>query len=401
LTDPLTPLGARRLLLECYAAALAAVDARGCTGAALAECAPGAVQALVAGKAAEGMLRALLDAPHLALERAVIAAPAAAPAALAADPRLAWFVGGHPLPDAGSFAAGEAALRLAATPGPRLLVLLSGGASALLEAPATGVTLSDLRALTLDLLGSGLPIASINRVRGTASRLKAGGLARTLGARPVEVLFISDVEGNDPAVVGGGPCHAPREVGVLPERFALRVAAMRTSARLPAIVHRRVADNARARGAALAHAHGLGYATFDHGPLSGPAAEVGAALGAALAGLPPGVHAWGGECTVRLPLEPGRGGRCQQLALAAADALSGERAALLACGTDGRDGPGRAAGALVDGGTLARLLDADLDAVAALRRCDAGTALAAAGDLVDTGPTGTNVADLVLAVRET
>jgi hydroxypyruvate reductase len=394
-----SPAPARRLLLDCYAAALAAVDARACAGAALAECAPGPVDAVVAGKAAYGMLRALLDAPHLELGRAVVAAPTALAPELAGDGRLDRHVAGHPLPDQGSLAAGAAALALASS-SPRLLVLLSGGASAMLEAPRAGHDLAALRALNADLLASGLPIAALNRVRAAVSRIKGGGLARARGAAPTEVLFLSDVEGDDPAVVGGGPCHAPRPVAVLPERFARLIEAAGEPPPTPVVLHRRIADNARARSAALAHARELGVATFDHGPLSGDAATVGAALAGALAGLEPGVHAWGGECTVRLPADAGRGGRCQQLALAAAPALSGERAALLACGTDGRDGPGRAAGALVDGGTLARLEDSGVVVEEALARCDAGTALAAAGELVDTGPTGTNVADLVLLVRE-
>jgi hydroxypyruvate reductase len=116
---------------------------------------------------------------------------------------------------------------------------------------------------------------------------------------------------------------------------------------------------------------------------------------------PPGVvHVWGGETTVTLPAHPGRGGRCQQLALAAARELAGrDDAWLLAAATDGSDGPGDDAGALIDGGTIARGEAEGFDAAAVLARADAGRFLEASGDLLATGPTGTNVMDLVLGLR--
>ena len=109
---------------------------------------------------------------------------------------------------------------------------------------------------------------------------------------------------------------------------------------------------------------------------------------------------WGGESTVQLPAKPGRGGRNQHLALAAARLIAGHAdLLLLAAGTDGTDGVTEDAGALVDAETCARLTLAELDADACLRRADSGTALAASGDLVHTGPTGTNVGDLVIGLK--
>jgi hydroxypyruvate reductase len=108
----------------------------------------------------------------------------------------------------------------------------------------------------------------------------------------------------------------------------------------------------------------------------------------------------GGEALVRLPANPGRGGRCQHLAVAAAQSIAGHADyVLLAAGTDGRDGASEDAGAIVDGGTLARASDAGLEAAAALAAGDSGTLLEATGDLLDTGLTGTNVGDIVLALR--
>jgi hydroxypyruvate reductase len=114
----------------------------------------------------------------------------------------------------------------------------------------------------------------------------------------------------------------------------------------------------------------------------------------------PGVRLWGGETTVVLPPQPGQGGRNQHLALAAALALRGRQdILLLAAGTDGNDGNTQAAGAIVDGGTVARAAAAGRDAARALREADAGGCLAAAGDLLVTGPTGTNVTDLAIGLK--
>jgi glycerate 2-kinase len=112
------------------------------------------------------------------------------------------------------------------------------------------------------------------------------------------------------------------------------------------------------------------------------------------------LHVHGGETVLRLPAQPGRGGRCQHLAVAAARAIAGHADLLvLAAGTDGRDGASEDAGAIVDGGTVERAADAGLDAAAALASADTGRLLEATGDLLYTGPTGTNVGDIVLALR--
>jgi hydroxypyruvate reductase len=342
------------------------------------------LRVVAAGKAAEGMLRAVLGSPAHPVLAAVVAAPGPAPADLARDARIGWHRGGHPLPDAGSLAAGAAVAALVdrAPPDARFLVLLSGGASALLELPAPGVTLERLRQANAGWLAGGLAIDAVNRERAALSMLKGGGLARRLGPRPTTVLFVSDVLGDDPRTVGSGPCW--------------------DAAAAEPIAHRCVAANRDARAALAGFGRRSGIAVHDHGALEGDATAQGARLATELRTAAPGLHAWGGECNVRLPADSGRGGRCQQLALAAVAAGLAPGVALLACGSDGRDGPDprwRVAGALVDGGSAARLADAGFDPAEALVRCDAGTALEAAGDLVDTGPTGTNVADLVIAWR--
>jgi hydroxypyruvate reductase len=156
-----------------------------------------------------------------------------------------------------------------------------------------------------------------------------------------------------------------------------------------------------AKSAAAAAGRRVGLRVqLDEHPVDGDAALAGRRLARALLDGPRGLHIWGGETTVRLPDTPGRGGRNQHLALAAAIELAGHPDVLLmSAGTDGTDGPTDDAGALVDGFTLERAADAGLDAAASLARADSGSLLESSGDLIRTGPTGTNVMDLILGYR--
>jgi hydroxypyruvate reductase len=162
-----------------------------------------------------------------------------------------------------------------------------------------------------------------------------------------------------------------------------------------------VASREAAVKAAAARARELGYRVeVVDDLLEGDALEAGRACAREVLGGPPGMRLWSGETTVRLPPNPGRGGRNQALALAAATGLEGyEHAWLLAAGTDGTDGPTEDAGALVDGSTIARGREQGIDPAEALARADSGCFLAASGDLVHTGPTGTNVMDLVIGLK--
>jgi hydroxypyruvate reductase len=165
--------------------------------------------------------------------------------------------------------------------------------------------------------------------------------------------------------------------------------------------HQLLASLGWALDAAAAHARNAGLAVhLDHRYLEGDAREAGETFARFLLRAQPGLYLRGGETTVRLPEQPGRGGRNQHLALAAARVIAGHPGILvLAAGTDGSDGPTRNAGALVDGTTLERGEQQGLDAAAALAHADSGTFLEAAGDLVRTGPTGTNVTDLLIGLK--
>jgi hydroxypyruvate reductase len=313
--------------------------------------------------------------------------------------------GAHPVPDAHSLAAGEALVAfLRRQPASRhLLFLISGGASSMVEVLREGVNADDLARVNQWLLGSGLAIDGMNAVRKSLSRIKGGGLLAHIGDRPVTALLISDVPGDDPAVIGSGLLVPDRNVGSVVSRLDLPPWLRKLVGNPPACPAHGpepvlVATNRDARLAAAEAARALGYRVFVHDELlGGDAAAAGRDLAGFLLGASPGIHVWGGETTVRLPAHPGRGGRNQHLALAAAGVMGGRAdVLLLSAGTDGRDGPGEDAGGLVDGDTAARGRLAGFDLADSLAAAASGEFLEASGDLVHTGATGTNVMDLVI-----
>jgi hydroxypyruvate reductase len=317
---------------------------------------------------------------------------------------LPWPVteAGHPLPDEASLDAGERLIgfidRLPADA--QVLVLLSGGGSALVERPVAGMGLTALRELNRWLLGAGLDIHAMNAIRKRLSLLKGG-----------RCLAISDVPGNDPRSIASGPLTP--ETAALPAGAALPDVVRAWLAQAPPlpqpgdacfgnVQYEILATNEHARRAAAQAAEQLGYAvSLEAETVTGDAVATGRRLAAGLLESTPGrLHVWGGETVVTLPVNPGRGGRNQSLALSAATVLRGARDVyLLAAGTDGSDGPTDDAGALVDGGTVERGEAQGGRAAEALARADAGTFLEASGDLVHTGPTGTNVMDLILGIK--
>jgi len=203
-----------------------------------------------------------------------------------------------------------------------------------------------------------------------------------LGKRPARALFISDVPGDDPAVIGSG---------ILGPAGAAQDSIERTV--VASLDHAMESICAAARGRNLDVRKAP--SRFD-----GDAARLAVRFAHELHLNAAQVCVWGGESTVQLPPSPGRGGRNQHLALAAARLLAGQpQMLLLAAGTDGTDGVTDDAGALVDSETCARVTLAELDPDDCLRRADSGTALAASGDLIHTGPTGTNVGDLVIGLK--
>ena len=411
---------ARKVLLTCFRAALDAVDGRRAVHQELTRRPLQGKWRLVAiGKAGAAMAQGAVDALGSQIAGGVIVVPVDhVPSGFnPAAHGLVVRYGSHPMPDDASLAAGEAvaAFVSALDADAQVLFLVSGGASSLVEWLVPGASLDDLQTLNRWALQSGAPIAQVNATRRRISRLKGGGLARIAQGRRTQALMISDVPGDDPRVIGSGLLHAfadePADepcVAALPpalDELLNRIDARpTTSASVPDVPVRIVASLRSACRAAAAAARAQGLASrVVRERIEGDAAELGARYIASLARQPEGiVQVRGGESTVRLPAQPGRGGRNQHLALAAA--LELERrglpgASLLAAGTDGIDGASSDAGALVDAGTCQRGRDGGCDPNVSLARADSGTFLEAAGDLLHTGPTLTNVGDLVLGLR--
>jgi glycerate 2-kinase len=311
------------------------------------------------------------------------------------------------LPTPAVVAATEEMLAAVSQLGPRDLVIavITGGGSALLAAPRPGITIEEKIAITKQLSAAGASIAKLNAARREMSRVKGGGLARACNAGRLIAVVLSDVIGDDLDVIASGPCM-PLEPGT---------AGSWTTPTGCRVEHRIVGSNATAVAAASAAARALGYEIVSTHVPSEAAAEV---TGQALAGEAlrlvadarsdgrPRVILSGGEATVVVPAEHGRGGRNQQTVLAALAAVLRECGSwpeglvIASVGTDGEDGPTDAAGAFVDARVVRAIAASSLGIGRALARCDAYPLLDAAGGLIRTGPTGTNVADVRIVLTK-
>jgi glycerate-2-kinase len=425
----------RQILEELFRAAFAAVDPVAAVRAAVrvqggtlqiaGECVPprARLRVLAAGKAAAGMAAALEEIAGDRIVGGLVVTKVGHGRELR---RLALRESAHPVPDERSEAAGRALLACAAegSADEIMIVLLSGGASALLACPLPGLARDDVVRTTELLLASGAAIEELNCVRKHVCDVSGGRLARAARGRTLLLLAISDVIGDRLDVIGSGPCSAdPTRYGdaldVLRARGVLAAVPPAVRAHLEAgargerpespkpddacFAHVRaeiVASNRDALRAAKLEAERLGLRAVElEGWLRGEAREAGrrlAGIAHASRVARPTVILAGGETTVTLR-GSGRGGRNSELALAAAIDLAGhDGATLLAAGTDGTDGPTDAAGACADGATVARGRARGLDAAAALAANDSYAFFAAEGGLLRTGPTGTNVMDLAL-----
>jgi hydroxypyruvate reductase/glycerate 2-kinase len=308
-----------------------------------------------------------------------------------------------------------------------LLVLLSGGGSALLPLPVKGVSLQDMVRMTALLQERGVPIHEMNAVRKHLSRIKGGRLAQATGARVVG-LILSDVQGDCLATIASGPT-APdpttfADALTVLDRHGLRSetpasirehlnrgAAARveeTPEDLPArVVNVVIGNNGTARKGAAAAARSLGYEVVDHGEFYGDAEAFPAWLGSHLDGITAAGRVCalsGGEITVRLPGEHGMGGRNQHSVLQVLTELGSDGfqgRCFLSAGTDGEDGPTDAAGAVADESLVQEVIRRGLDAAGFRERHDAYRFFDSLGGLLRTGPTGTNVMDLRVVLIST
>ncbi len=413
---PLDPPEAapRALLQSLFDTALAAVDPLRCLPPFLPPRPKGRTLVLGAGKASARMAKAVeavWDGPlsGLVVTRYGHGEDCA---------RVEVVEAGHPVPDDAGAAAARRMLALARQMGPDdlVLALVSGGGSSLITLPADGLTLAELRAVNQALLRSGAPIGEMNLVRRHLSAIKGGRLAQACGAAAVHTLVVSDVPGDDPAVVASGPTVAddsrPEDALAVLRRHRIEVPpAVLEALRRPPVPGNApgngpravqvIATAAQALGAAEDAARRQGIEVVNlGGAVEGESREVAQAqaaqvfeMQAKVAGGPPRLLLSGGETTVTVH-GAGRGGRNSEFLLSLALALQGAPGIhALACDTDGIDGVEDNAGGLVGPGSLRRARALGVDPQALLGDNDAYAFLSALGDLVTTGPTRTNVND--------
>ena len=285
---------------------------------------------------------------------------------------------GHPIPDENSLVAGQMLFEtVSGMPADStLLLLVSGGASAIAECLPKDMTLADWQSLNSQLVSSGIRIAEINKKRKATSLIKDGRLLKSFSGEKVITFAISDVEGDDISTIGSG-------IGDVNRTTACHEVKV-------------IASNQNARNAVAARAKVLGMTVrINLETLYDDVFKLSTQIGALIRQGDKGVYIWGGEPTISLPKNPGNGGRNQSLGLALAKEIVGmDNVSILVAGTDGSDGPTQAAGAIVDNTTFRHPHEAQK----ALEAANAGDYLDKVGGRFVTGPTGTNVMDLVIAI---
>lgn len=386
------------------------------------------VELIAVGKAAAGMVQGASDA----LGDAVRGGVAIAPDALTVLPRgVVAFSGGHPMPNEQGARGAEAAARVLRELGSesRAIVLISGGASALMTLPAEGIALGDIVETSRALMAAGADIVELNCVRKHLDRLKGGLMARISAGARIHALVLSDVIGDPLDVIGSGPLVPDPTtyddaIAVLRRRNVWDSLPQSVSAHLLAglrgertetpktgdacfanVTIEVIGNNALAVQGAASEARRRGFEVeVVEAPVSGEAREAGAAFARRVlegktrddSGRPLCIVG-GGETTVTVT-GSGTGGRNLEFAAAAALVIDGASGiAIGSIGTDGRDGPTDAAGAVVDGQSALRARDARMDIADRLRNNDTLRALDSAGAVMRTGATGTNVMDVYAA----
>lgn len=410
----------RAFLASLFKAAVAAADPRRALAVTLPERPKGRTVVIGAGKGAAQLAAAFEDLWDGPLEGVVVTRYGYA----CPTRQIRVLEAAHPVPDKAGLAATDALFKAVSGLGPDDLVvaLICGGGSALLAAPAAGLTLEDEVALNKALLASGAPIGAMNAIRKQISRIKGGRLAAAAHPARVVSLIVSDVPGDDPAQVASGPT-VPDDVGRaealravrdhaidLPDRIVRHLqdapedAPKSDDPRFAGNVVQVIASAARSLEAAADVARSTGVeAVILSDAIEGEAREVARMHGAmarevAQRGRPfaaPVVMLSGGETTVTIKGDHGRGGRNSEFMLSLALEIEGcAGISALAADTDGIDGSEDNAGAFADGQTVTRMRAAGLDPAALLAGHDAWSAFDAVGQLFVTGPTGTNVNDL-------
>ena len=369
----------KQQLLTIFNAAVAAVSGQQAVELAIDDDSAYEPDTIIAvGKAAVGMCRGALNRFPDAKQAFVVTKYDHADEDILSRMNVTVMETAHPVPDLLSLKAGAElrALIQKLNSQSRLLLLVSGGASALSESLPDGMSLEALQAITDDMLSSGKTIGEINSKRKEFSQIKDGKLIEQFNGAEIRVYAISDVEGDSISTIGSGlgDCHRAR---------------VKNNSTV-------IASNQISRTEAEATAFGLGLTVkLNEETLYGDVFDIAKKIGAVLNNADPGVYIWGGEPTITLPENPGQGGRNQSLALALSEHIQNrDDITLLVAGTDGTDGPTNAAGGIVDGDTFGD----PKEVFDSLRRADAGSYLLKQNNLLVTGPTNTNVMDLAIAI---
>lgn len=333
---------------------------------------------IAVGKAAGSMALGALESLPRPCPALVVTKYDHADASVYAHPNVTVLESAHPIPDEESLKAGALIQEKvqALNANEKVLFLVSGGASALVEHLQPPLTLRDLQVITNDMMSSGADIGQINTKRKEISQVKGGKLLEDFPGRELRVYAISDVQGDDIKVIGSGIGDASRAGCVASSKI--------------------IASNLIARTAAANKAAALNFPVqHNEETLYGDVFAIADMIAKTLMNASPGVYIWGGEPTIRLPEVCGSGGRNQSLSLLLAQKIFGrDDITILTAGTDGTDGPTDAAGGVVNGKTCDNLVEAQQ----AIERADAGSYLRNRGDIFITGPTNTNVMDLVIAL---
>lgn len=409
----MTELTARELLVMLYQTALDAVDGRYLVNQWLRDNQPAitsqasVTHCVAVGKAAAAMLQGALDSTPSIKQSLLICPPSKITRQLKKNKAVICRPSSHPLPDETSIAAGEALVSFlqAIEAHEKILFLISGGASSLVEVPVENISLAQLQQINNYLLSSGKDIHQVNSWRQQFSKIKGGGLLHWLKTSQVTQLLLSDVKDDKAEFIGSGLLiktsqqpEADAFLSGLLSRDALDASAPASAVNVDTHIIGNIKTAMRAVHDA-AQAEGLNSTLYDEF-LEGDASEVAGRLYLTLKQAEPGVHIWGGETTVRLPVRPGIGGRNQTLALAFAEYLDEHPDLhLLAAGTDGVDGNSSCAGAAVSmyTGKKARAMGFDLKKE--IEKANAGVVLMATDDLVQGAHSNTNVMDIIIAYK--
>lgn len=400
----MTELTARELLAHLYETAVDTVDGRRLLQQWCVENrSPVFSHCIAIGKAAPAMLQGTLDCQHSIKSALLISAREYIPAELRDNKSIKIQESTHPVPDQLCLDAGiELVAYLKAIPeGSSVLVLISGGTSSMVEMPVHGYSLEQIQQIYEYLLASGMDIHAMNAWRKCFSQIKGGGLLAYTDHVHITQLMISDVQGNNPAVIGSGLLvQSDIDERIADEWLQSRVTHTDSSPQFYNPVDTRVIGSIElAARTAAEEAERQGFdSTYHEQFIDGDAIAQGRAIGEWLISAPAGVHVWGGETTVQLPDNPGLGGRNQTLALAMAEVLDQQQdITVLVAGTDGIDGNTTCAGAIISGQTKQKAEQMGFDIGSELAKANAGVVLMATDDLFQPGPSNTNVMDIIIA----